>query len=143
VFDLHDTLARVGWIAVDFYDGCLIYDFRTGRLGVVDLDMYRDGPFKNEMGRLFGSSRFMAPEEFELGARIDRRTNVFVLGRAALVFLSDGTLIPGAFRGSPALFEVVTRACEPEPSRRFESVGMFYRAWLAARMAFQEGTDVD
>src|SRR5262249_8684768 len=24
VFDLHDELARVGWIAVDFYDGCLI-----------------------------------------------------------------------------------------------------------------------
>ena len=31
VFDLHDTLARVGWIAVDSYDGCLIYDFGSGQ----------------------------------------------------------------------------------------------------------------
>src|SRR5262244_1033395 len=26
IFDLHDEIARAGWIAVDFYDGCLIYD---------------------------------------------------------------------------------------------------------------------
>jgi serine/threonine-protein kinase len=135
VFDLHDDLARAGWIAVDFYDGCLIYDFASGRLGVVDLDMYRDGPFRNPTGRMFGSTRFMAPEEFELGARIDERTTVFVLGRAALVFLSDGTLNPGLFRGSPAHFEVVARACDPEPSRRFASVGTFCRAWHAARTA--------
>jgi serine/threonine-protein kinase len=133
VFDLHDALARFGWIAVDFYDGCLIYDFASGRLGVVDLDMYHDGPFRNEMGRMFGSERFMAPEEFELGARIDERTTVFVLGRAALVFLSDGTLTPGAFRGCPSLFEVVAKACDPCPSRRFGSVGLVCRAWHAAR----------
>jgi serine/threonine-protein kinase len=133
VFDLHDDLARLGWIAVDFYDGCLIYDFASGRLGVVDLDMYRDGPFRNAMGRMFGSARFMAPEEFQLGAWVDQRTNVFVLGRTALVFLSDGTLHPGAFRGSLAQLEVVATACDPEPSRRFGSVEMFCRAWDAAR----------
>jgi serine/threonine-protein kinase len=136
VFDLHDALARVGWIAVDFYDGCLIYEFASGRLGVVDLDHYHAGPFRNEMGRMFGSERFMAPEEFELGARIDEQTNVFVLGRTALVFLSDGTLTPGAFRGSGALFEVVARACDPDPARRFGSVGMFCRAWHGAESAY-------
>ncbi len=33
------------------------------------------------MGRMFGSTRFMASEEFELGALIDEQTNVFVMGR--------------------------------------------------------------
>jgi serine/threonine-protein kinase len=135
VFDLHDHLARLGWIAVDFYDGCLIYDFGSGQLGVVDLDMYRDGPFRNAMGRMFGSARFMAPEEFQLGAWVDQRTNVFVLGRTALVFLSDGTLNPGAFRGPLAQLGVVAKACDPEPSRRFGSVDSFCRAWHAAKMA--------
>jgi len=46
----------------------------------------------------------MAPEEFELGALIDERTNVFVMGRTALVFLSDGTLNAEAFRGTRAPF---------------------------------------
>lgn len=133
VFDLHHVLAGAGWIAVDFYDGCLIYDFKSGRLGVVDLDMYRDCPFRNEVGRMFGSSRFMAPEEFELGALIDERTNVFVMGRTALVFLADGALNADAFRGTRALFDVVARACEPERSRRYDSVAAFYHAWRAAR----------
>jgi hypothetical protein len=34
-----------------------------------------------DMGRLFGSTRFMAPEEFELGVMIDQSTTVFTLGR--------------------------------------------------------------
>lgn len=65
------------------------------------------------MGRMFGSTRFIAPEELQLGALIDERTNVFVMGRTALVLLSDGTLDAEAFRGSRALFQVVARACVP------------------------------
>jgi serine/threonine-protein kinase len=110
----------------------LIYDFESGRIGIDDLDNYRQGPFRNEMGRMFGSTRFMAPEEFELGALIDERTNVFVMGRTALVFLSDGTLNVDTFRGSTALFEVVSRACQPDPASRFESMAAFYSAWRAA-----------
>jgi serine/threonine protein kinase, bacterial len=135
IFDLHYELAGAGWIAVDFYDGCLIYDFKSGRLGIVDLDTYSVGPFRNRMGRMFGSTRFMAPEEFELGALIDERTNIYVMGRTALIFLSDGTLNAEAFRGTRALFEVVARACEPERSRRYESMGEFCRMWRAARIA--------
>ena len=133
IFDLHDKIVRAGWIAIDFYDGSLIYDFASERLAVVDLDMYREGPFRNEMGRMFGSTRFMAPEEFELGALIDEQTNVFVMGRTALVFLSDGTLNADAFRGSRALFEVVAKACDPGRLCRFNSMATFCHAWRAAK----------
>jgi serine/threonine-protein kinase len=133
IYELHDQLARLGWVAVDFYDGCLIYDFAADRLGIVDLDTYHQGPFQNQMGRMFGSSRFMAPEEFELGAPIDQRTNVFVMGRAALLFLSDGTADASAFRGSRALFEVAARACEPDRANRYDSIASFYAAWCAAQ----------
>jgi serine/threonine-protein kinase len=133
IYDLHVALARAGWVAVDFYDGCLIYDFAADRIAVVDVDMYRAGPFQNERGRMFGSTRFMAPEEFELGADIDERTNVFTMGRTALIYLSDSTLTPEVFRGSRALFEVVARACNPDRAQRFESLAAFERAWRAAR----------
>ncbi len=133
IFDLHDAIARAGWIAVDFYDGCLIYDFTSERLGVVDLDAYSQGPLRNTMGRMFGSTRFMAPEEFELGALIDEQTNVFTMGRTALVLLSDGTLDRGAFRGSRPLFEVAVKACDPVRSGRFASMAAFCRAWRDVR----------
>jgi serine/threonine-protein kinase len=132
IYDLHEKLARQGWIACDFYDGCLIYDFGADRLGIVDLDTYHQGPFVNRMGRMFGSSRFMAPEEFELGAQIDERTTVFTMGRAAMIFLSDGTRDVAAFRGSRARLEVAARACEPDRAKRYDSVASFNTAWLAA-----------
>lgn len=62
------ALAEHGWGACDFYDGAMICDFRRRRVRAVDPDCCRRGAFVNEMGRMFGSSRFTAPEEFELGA---------------------------------------------------------------------------
>jgi len=132
VFDFHRSAAELGWVAVDFYDGAMIYDFSTQTLRLIDLDHYRDRPFTNEMGRMFGSTRFMAPEEFELGAIIDEVTNVFTMGRAISVFLSDGTLEFTPFRGGRTLYEVMIRACQPERKERFPSMEAFHAAWLAA-----------
>jgi serine/threonine-protein kinase len=132
VFDLHRALASMGWIAVDFYDASLMYDFAAGHTHVIDIDMYHRGQFTNTMGRMFGASRFMAPEEFTLGAVIDERTTVFTLGRAISVFLSDCTLERQPFRCSDALYEVMLRACRPDPGDRYATVAEFYAAWHAS-----------
>ena len=135
IYELHHQLAQLGWIAVDFYDGCLIYNFDHQDLHIVDLDNYCEGPFINKMGRMFGSSRFMAPEEFERGAYIDERTNVFTMGRTAAVLLSDGTLDRSPFRGSDALYEVVRHACHDDRAKRYDSVATFFAAWEDARIS--------
>lgn len=127
VFDLHVVLARAGWIAGDFYDGCLLYDFASTELRIIDLDNYHRGPYTNTTGRMFGSSRFMAPEEFTLGATIDQRTTVFNLGRTAFVVLGE----PGAFRGTPTHLAAARRACEADPERRFATVADLATAWRA------------
>ena len=132
VFDFHRSAAELGWVAVDFYDGAMIYDFATQAMRVIDLDHYRNRPFTDEMGRIFGSTRFMASEEFELGAIIDEVTNVFTMGRVISVFLSDGTLEFTPFRGGRSLYEVMIRACRPERKERFPSMRAFHEAWLAA-----------
>jgi hypothetical protein len=133
LFDLHALLVAGGWVACDFYDGSLIYDFDSDRMHVVDLDSYHHGPFTNEMGRMFGSSRFMAPEEFERGATIDQRTTVYTLGRTALLFLGDGTNARHAFRASDALHAVIERACRTRPDSRYPTFASFYSAWQRAR----------
>lgn len=133
IFDLHAYLAEKGWIAADFYDGCLLYDFSRQTLRIMDLDTYHLGPFTNTMGRMFGSSRFMAPEEFQLGAVIDQRTNVFTMGRTAALFLSDGTLERTPFRGSDAFYAVMCQACQPDPGQRLMTMKAFYSAWCTAR----------
>lgn len=134
VFQLHAVLAASDWIAVDFYDGSLMYDFDRAHVRVVDLDLYRRAPFTNTMGRMFGSPRFMAPEEFERGAVIDQRTTVFTLGRCAAVFLGDGTTARATFRGTDAQYDAVWRASHARPAERFETVAEFADAWTHARV---------
>ncbi|MGY8827438.1 MAG: serine/threonine protein kinase [Candidatus Latescibacterota bacterium] len=131
-YEAHAILAASGWVAVDFYDGSLIYDFARQRIQLIDLDHYHRGPFTNEMGRMFGSTRFMAPEEFERGARIDERTTLFSLARTAALFLSDGTLNCTPFRARDSLYQVMHRACEPDTNQRFASVANFFSAWRQA-----------
>jgi serine/threonine-protein kinase len=133
IVDVHDLLGQAGEVAGDFYDGCLLYDFAAHRVSLIDLDGYRPGPHTNHMGRMFGSTRFMAPEEFRKGATIDQRTSVFTMGRTVLVLLSDGTPSPAAFRGPPALFDVAVRACQPLPDDRHGSLPDFCAAWRSAR----------
>jgi serine/threonine protein kinase len=132
IYDLHVRIAAAGFVAVDFYDGCILYDFEAHRTWVCDLDEYRPGPFTLDAPRLPGSRRFMAPEEFVRGSVIDQRTNVFTLGRAAAVLLSDGDLESGAWRGSEAMREVLRRATSPVRGNRFEAVADFVNAWETA-----------
>ena len=133
LIDLHVALAAAGWVAVDLYDGCLIVDFATAALKVVDLDTYRRGPSVNDMGRMFGATRFMAPEEFELGAVIDERTTTFTLGRLIWHFATRLTERTEDFCGAPAVAQVVQQACQPSPADRHDSVASFAGAWTAAR----------
>jgi serine/threonine protein kinase, bacterial len=133
LIDLHVALAAAGWVAGDLYDGCLIVDFETDSLKVVDLDGYRRGPSVNDMGRMFGATRFMAPEEFELGAVIDERTTVFTLGRLVWHFATRLTEDAQDFCGPAAIAEVVQRAVLMAPPDRYDSVAAFATDWRAAR----------
>jgi serine/threonine-protein kinase len=129
ILDTHLELCRAGWVACDFYDGSIIYDFTARRTRLIDLDSYHLGPFTNEMGRMFGSTRFMAPEEFERGARIDERTTVFTLGRMISVFLGEGDLSWEGFRGSEAQHRSMLAACSPDPAARPQSVAELVEIW--------------
>jgi len=133
IYELHDQLVSEGWIAVDFYDGCAMYNFDDQVVHIVDLDLYHRGPFTNRMGRLFGSTRFMAPEEFALGATIDERSTLFTMGRTAAIFLSDTSLQRPPFRGGDALYDVIVRACREDPHERYPSMNEFHTAWQEAR----------
>lgn len=133
LIDLHRDLAEAGWVASDLYDGCLIVDFSTSTLHVVDLDNYRPGPSVNDMGRMFGAKRFMAPEELQLGASIDQRTTVFNLGRLVWHFCTRLSEQADEFCGPDDLAAVVSRATHPDPAQRHPDVATFASAWLSRR----------
>ena len=128
VLDAHVCVAAHGFVAVDLYDGCLLYDFARERMHLIDLDEYHAGPFVLAAERLPGSLRYMAPEESQRGAMIDERTNVFTLGRMVHHLLDS----PAGWRGTAAEAEVVGRATDEQPSRRFATIAEMCDAWRVA-----------
>ncbi|WP_174514498.1 serine/threonine protein kinase [Streptacidiphilus jiangxiensis] len=134
VLDAHQAICAAGWVAVDFYDGCLLYDFGTHVMRLIDLDEYRPGPFTVPGDRLPGSSRYLAPEERRHGALVDERTTVHALGRM-LRLLMDGGDMEADWRGTPAQLAVVTRATDPDPSRRQPTVSALRETWHGAGRA--------
>ncbi|MFE1942356.1 serine/threonine-protein kinase [Streptomyces massasporeus] len=128
LLDAHLAVEAAGFVAVDLYDGALLYDFETGALRLIDLDEYRPGPFTLEADRLPGSRRFMAPEEWRRGSRIDTRTTVHALGRAVRLLLDAGDE-ERAWRGTTEQLAVVGRAVRADPRERFTTVEELVAAW--------------
>lgn len=134
IFEFHVFVEKRGYIAVDFYDGSILYDFKTNSTRICDIDFYQKKPFTNSMGRMWGSSRFMSPEEFELGAPIDARTNVFNMGAVAFVLL--GGELDRSFSkwdAGPTLHKVALKAVEIERNARYSTVEEFFCAWKSAK----------
>jgi serine/threonine-protein kinase len=134
ILDAHVAVAAAGMVAVDLYDGCLLYDFVGHRMRLIDLDEYRPGPFVVERERVPGSSRYMAPEEFVHGEVIDERSMVFTLGRTIWNLLEA----PAGWRGTPGHATIVATATNRDRTLRFGSVAQLADEWRHANDEFSQ-----
>lgn len=129
IIDFMQHVARSGYVAIDFYDGSIMYDIAEKRTTVCDIDFFRKAPAVNDMGRMWGSDRFMSPEEYELGASLDEITNVFTLGQMAFSLFTDSDRSSSAWPLSEKSYHVLLKAIAPERPNRFASIDDFGRAW--------------
>jgi serine/threonine protein kinase len=138
IYDFHVHAVERGWVAVDLYDGSVLVELATGRVILCDLDVYERAPTTNQMGRMWGSTRFMSPEEYQLGSVIDEVTNVFALGAMAHTFLGDdASKARSAWVGSDEQYRVAARALQPRRADRWPSVAELSAAWRAASSGFK------
>lgn len=132
IYDAHLVIAAKGFIAEDFYEGSMLYNFKEKKIYLCDFDLYHPGPFINEHNQLCGSTLFMAPEELQKGERIDETTNVFTLGRAAFVLLAGSSDSKDYWRGTEAMWQVAKRATSEDRRLRYQSIQDFVEAWRTA-----------
>ena len=131
VLRFHAHVLACGYVPVDFYDGSVLYDVQAKKTYICDIEFYQKQPCVNQMGRMWGSSRFMSPEEFTLGATIDERTCVFGMGAAAFEMFGSGkdSCSRENWRLSPRQYEAAYRAIRPERGQRWPSLQEFADAW--------------
>lgn len=85
LFSFFKEFINKNYVAVDFYDSSIIYDFNSDNVTFCDIDLFRKMPTINDLGKdYYGSKRLKAPEENELGSIIDEQTSLFTLG--AIIF---------------------------------------------------------
>lgn len=118
---------------MDFYDGCIMYDSVNEKTVICDIDFYAKRPQINRMGRMWGSSRFMSPEEFILGAEIDEVTNVYAMGATAFALFADYDRSPEKWLLNKELYDVVKRAVSNEREKRQQTIGHLIGEWKAAK----------
>jgi len=125
-------VASQGYVAIDFYDGSILYDFETEKTTVCDIDFFQKMPYINCMGRLWGSSHFQAPEEYQMGAVIDEITNVYTLGATAFALFADFDRSRIAWPLGDRTFGVVEKAVSDNRQHRQQSIGQFIEEWESA-----------
>ncbi|OXS52934.1 serine/threonine protein kinase [Cohnella sp. CIP 111063] len=132
LFHLHTN--QRGYIAIDFYDGCIMHNFASKRTMICDIEFYSKKPVINTLGRMWGSSRYMSPEEFQLGAEIDERSNVFLMGATAFQLFGGGNDRSfEKWRAGEKLYYTALKAVNSERSERYQTVDEYFEAWNDAR----------
>jgi serine/threonine-protein kinase len=135
LFHLH--VNKCGYIALDFYDGCIMYDFITEQTRICDVELYSKKPVINTMGRMWGSSRYMSPEEFQLGAEIDERSNVFLMGATAFQLFGGGNERNlDKWQANEKMYSVALKAVNIEKDDRYQTIDEYFESWNNAKEHF-------
>jgi serine/threonine-protein kinase len=148
IFSFFVNTSRNNYVAVDFYDGSIIYDFANEKITLCDIDFFRKVPVTNDRGEeWFGTKRLKAPEEYVFGAVIDEITNIYTLG--ALIFDIFGTFSKDEIRRryennsfypcslnewslSEKCYDIAMKAVQKDRMKRFGDMTEFYSAWFDA-----------
>lgn len=129
ILDFIKYTAEQNFVAIDFYDGSIMYDFENQKTIICDIDFFRKAPAKNDMGRMWGSAIFMSPEEFEKGAVLDEITNVYTLGAMAFALFCNYKRDAENWSLSKNLYYVALKATHDNRDGRYQSVEEFIDEW--------------
>lgn len=138
VLDFLGYVAASGYVAVDFYDGSILNDIEEHRTTICDIDFFRKQPCVNDMGRMWGSSLFQAPEEYQLGADIDEITNVYTAGAMAFALFGGYNRTREAWQLSDTAFHIAEKAVSDDRKDRYQSIKELAEAWENALVQSQE-----
>jgi serine/threonine-protein kinase len=128
IMEFHAHAAQRGYVAIDFYDASIMYDFERGKTVICDIDLYQKAPYTGYLGK-WGSASFVSPEEVAQGAVMDEITTVHTMGQTAFALFSDSDRTPEKWPLDTRLYAVVKRAISDKRSERQQSIRQLIDEW--------------
>lgn len=148
LFSFLQSVNERGYVAVDFYDGSIMYDFENDVTTICDIDLFKKAPVINDLGEdWFGTKRLKAPEEYKEESVIDERTNIFTLGALIFEFFGnyspeeigkryrDNQFLPCAYSDwqlNEASYQVAVKAVSLDREERYLTFEEFHEDWKKA-----------
>lgn len=136
ILKFFEYIAAQDYVAIDFYDGSIMFDFANKKTTICDIDFFRKQPCTNDMGRMWGSSLFQSPEEYKFGAVIDEVTNVYTVGATAFALFGGYNRTRDKWQLSDKLFEVAAKAVDDDRTQRQQSIRQLREEWEAAEKSY-------
>ena len=130
IVEFHIHVAEKEYVALDFYDGSILYDYDNEKVIVCDIDLYQKSPFINteKMG-IIGSARYVSPEECIEDDVIDEITNVYTMGATAFALFAYGSRSIEKWTLSKGLYDVALKAVSNERNSRQQTIRQFIAEW--------------
>ena len=133
IAEFHIHVAEQGYVALDFYDGSILYDYDKEKVIICDIDLYQKSPFINVGGMgIIGSARYVSPEECAEDEVIDEITNVYTMGATAFALFAYGNRTLEKWTLGKGLYDVALKAVSDERDNRQQSIKQFITEWRAA-----------
>lgn len=126
LFEFYDIVSRAGYVATDFYEGSVLYDFLNDDYYFCDIDFFTPHNTRNENGEQWGPSRFLAPEEISVNGLLYEVTDVYHLGKFIAKIMCDCS---NTWQLSKLKYDVVEKAIQKRQSQRYQSIKEFYQKW--------------
>jgi serine/threonine-protein kinase len=148
IFKFMINVSEHEYVAVDFYDGSIMYDFEKDKTTFCDIDFFRKSPVSNDMGSdWYGTKRLKSPEEYIFGETINEATNVFTIGALIFDFFGDFNsedimkrykdccfyaCSPEKWTLNQKCYSVVVKATQNNRENRYQKISEFHAAWNEA-----------
>ena len=148
ILEFHAHVAEQGYVAIDFNDQNVLYNFDNGNFAICDIDFYAKQCYMNGSLDGFGAPLHMSPEENRIYGLVDEVSNVYTMGATAFCFFADAMFTEGFTQDnnflrekwelSKELREVAKKAVSEPRSERQQSIRSFIAEWKTAnKIIFQ------
>lgn len=130
LYSLFAKCAKHDYLAAGIDDGNFLIEPLSRQLYLTSVDWFLKMPHRNVRGRIPGASWYIAPEGYQLGARIDELSVVYTMGALAMAFFGNRiNQKKKDWRGPENLFFLASAAVSEKKEKRPYSVQSFLDNW--------------